>query len=148
MLHSILSKLPKPLDLDLLISNAAALYKSHPPHRLSGWSWAAISKNSVLKTTQKPGPLAKQTLQDGEKYYKRQAAEIRNQEARKKALDKARLLAERYKRPALATTTAVLAVLIALYLRRSGSLAASLGILLHPLSALRTRAADLLHRFT
>lgn len=121
MLHSILSKLPKPLDLDSLISKTSDLFRRCPPNRLQGLSWYHISNNSVLKTTRDPHKLAKQTLHDGEVFFQRQANEIRMQEARKKTLDRACLLARKHRRPALAAGTAVLVALLALYLRRDNS---------------------------
>ncbi|KAL8934249.1 MAG: hypothetical protein Q9211_005330, partial [Gyalolechia sp. 1 TL-2023] len=51
MLHSILSKLPKPLDLEALITQTTSLYMDFPPERLPFRSWARISPFSVLKTT-------------------------------------------------------------------------------------------------
>jgi len=123
MLHCILSKLPKPLDLDALISSSAALHAAHPPNKLSGLTWwwhRSISANSVLKTTRDPHALAAQTLQDGEAYFRRHAAEIATQELRQKQFERARVLAKRYRRPALAAGTAVLAALLAVYLRKSG----------------------------
>lgn len=121
MLHSILSKLPKPLDLDALIARTSELFQKHPPNRLGGLYWYHISNNSVLKTTRHPHKLAKQTLHDGELFLDRQANEIRRQEARKKQIDQARLLARRYRQPAIATGTAVLVALLALYLRRGNT---------------------------
>lgn len=120
MLHSILSKLPKPLDLDLLITQTSRLFEQHPPNSLHGWAWYSISSNSVLKTTRNTTDLLKQTPEDGEKFFKRHAGEIRTADARKKAMDKTCLLARRYRRPALMTGTAVLVALLALLLRRSG----------------------------
>lgn len=146
MLHSILSKLPKPLDLDALIAASSELHAAYPPNRLSGFAWYQISNNSVLKTTRDPNALAKQTLQDGERFFERHAADIKTQEIRQKQLEQARVLAKRYRRPALATGTAVLAVLIALYLRKSGSSAfvESLVGLYHAGLALQARAAAFL----
>jgi hypothetical protein len=123
MLHCILSKLPKPLDLDSLISRSAALHASHPPSSLTtlaSWWWHRISPNSVLTTTRNPHALAQQTLQEGEVYFQRHAAEIATQEAREKQLERARVLAKRYRRPAVVAGTAVLAAVLAFYLRRSG----------------------------
>lgn len=118
MLHSILSKLPKPLDLDALISRTSELFEQHPPNRLQGLSWFYISNNSVLKTTRDPQKLAKQTLHDGEVFFQRQATEISRHKSRMKAFQKARLLARKHRRPAVAAGTAVLVALLALYLRR------------------------------
>jgi len=52
MLHSILSKLPKPLDLEGLILKAIALQTTHPPHDLP--IWKKVPSSSVLKTFASP----------------------------------------------------------------------------------------------
>ena len=146
MLHSILSKLPKPLDLDALIAGSSELHRAHPPNRLSGLAWYQISSNSVLKTTRDPNALAKQTLQDGERFFERHAADIVTSEIRQKQLQRARVLAKRYQRPALATGTAIFAALLALYLRRSGGTPVeSLVGLYHAGLVLQSRAAAFLH---
>lgn len=147
MLHAILSKLPKPLDLDALIASSAALHKAHPPNRLSGLSWYRVSNNSVLKTTRNPHDLARQTLQDGERYFERHAAEIKTQELRQKQLERARGLARTYRRPAIATGGALFAALLALYLRRSGAAPVeSLAGLYHAGLMLQARAFGLVER--
>ena len=146
MLHSILSKLPKPLDLDALIASTAALHKAHPPNRLGGLAWFHISNNSVLKTTHDTDALAKQTLQDGEEFFRRHAADIKTQEIRQKQFERARVLAKKYRRPALATGTAVFAALLALYLRKSGGTPfEALFSLYHAGLVLQSRAAEFLH---
>jgi len=149
MLHCILSKLPKPLDLDSLISRSAALHAAHPPNKLSSYPWwYGISPNSVLKTTRDPHALAQQTLQDGEVYFQRHAAEIATQEARQKQLERARVLAKRYRRPAMVAGTAVLAALLAFYLRKAGGGAAvaSLAGLWHAGLVLQSRAFGFMER--
>lgn len=102
----------------------------------------------MLKTTRNPQSLAKQTLQDGEVFFERHAAEITAQELRQKQLQRARVLAKRYRRPALATGTAVLAALLALYLRKSSGGSASVESLVslyHAGLVLQARAAGFLH---
>jgi hypothetical protein len=154
MLHCILSKLPKPLDLDSLIARSAALHASYPPSKLTplsplGW-WHRISPNSVLQTTRDPYSLAQQTLQDGEAYFTRHAAEIATQEARQKQFERARVLAKRYKRPAAVAGTAVLAVVVAFWLRRvgagGGAAVGSLAGLWHAGLVLQSRAFCVLER--
>ncbi|KAK0735888.1 rab-GTPase-TBC domain-containing protein [Apiosordaria backusii] len=49
MLHSVLSKLPQPLDLEGLITSAVALEKEFPPEGLRSWR-REIGRWSVLKT--------------------------------------------------------------------------------------------------
>lgn len=154
MLHCILSKLPKPLDLDALIARSAALHAAHPPNNLSGrlsWHRSVISPNSVLKTTRDPCALAAQTLQQGEAFFVRHAAEIAAQELRQRQFERARLVAKRYKRPAMVAGTAVLAVLLAFYLRRAGgggggAAVGSLAGLWRAGLVLRSRAAGLVER--
>lgn len=128
MLHAILSKLPKPLDLDSLISRSAALHAAHPPPRLGGLTWFAVSRNSVLKTTRDAASLAAQTLADGERFFERHAADVAAQEARERRVKTARRLAVRYRRPALATGTAVLVAVVAVYLRRVGGVPPPLSV--------------------
>jgi hypothetical protein len=154
MLHCILSKLPKPLDLDSLIARSAALHAAHPPSNLTNPSWPSwrrhrISPNSVLETTRDPHHLAQQTLHDGEAYFARHAAEIAAQEARQKALERARVLAKKYKRPAVVAGTAMLAVVVAFYLRRAGGGGAAVGSLAglwHAGLVLQSRALGFVER--
>lgn len=74
----------------------------------------------MLKTTRDPQSLAIQTLADGERFFERHAAEVKTQELRQKQFEQARVLARKYRRPALATGTAVIAALLAMYLRKAG----------------------------
>ncbi|EME47695.1 hypothetical protein DOTSEDRAFT_69597 [Dothistroma septosporum NZE10] len=120
MLHSILSKLPKPLDLEGLISRTQELFKLHPPQKLPQRAWSNISPYSVLKTTRDPQALSKQTLADGEKYFDSQARQIQRQDQRKAVLRRLQALATRYRRPARWTGAAVLVALLALYFGRTG----------------------------
>lgn len=123
MLHSILSKLPKPLDLEGLISRTQALFKQFPPERLPGRTWSRISTYSVLKTTRDGHALAKQTLKDGEELFRKQAAVVRRQEQFKAFHQRTSALAYRYRRPAGWTGAAVLVALLALYFGRPSSVA-------------------------
>lgn len=83
MLHSILSKLPQPLNLEALIQNTVKLFEKHPPERLRLW-WFAISKNSVLKTARWQDQTVNQTLGDGEVYFKKQVKELEWADQREK----------------------------------------------------------------
>ena len=78
MLHSVLSKLPKPLDLELLISQSVDLFRRFPPEKLPGLTWLKVSRKSVLKTTRHQDQL--QTLEEGELLFRQQATAIRNEE--------------------------------------------------------------------
>ena len=82
MLHSILCKLPKPLDLEDLISKAIDLQTSHPPHTLRIWS--KLPSSSVLKTYKSPllsgnsvfKENIEQNLLRGEGLFKKQASQL------------------------------------------------------------------------
>ncbi|ESZ98669.1 hypothetical protein SBOR_0907 [Sclerotinia borealis F-4128] len=74
MLHSILSKLPKPLELESLISNTVNLFQDHPPESLA--SWRSISSSSVLKTARWPDQITEQSLSDGRRYFAQQVREL------------------------------------------------------------------------
>lgn len=113
MLHSILSKLPRPLDLDQLITGAVDLFDAHPPERLR--AWRAVSSSSVLKTARSLGVCAAQTMQDGEAFFQRQAKEILWLERRKKV----RRALWKYRRPVGTLGLAALVAVIAILLRRS-----------------------------
>lgn len=121
MLHSILSKLPKPLDLDSLIEHTVTLFQKYPPEKLPGRAWPHISSNSVLKKTRHLHDPTKQTLADGERHFEKEAAEIRRQDALERTQKQACILLRRYRRPATWTGTAVLFALLALYARSDAS---------------------------
>jgi hypothetical protein len=118
MLHSILSKLPKPLDLEGLIQKTQTLFERHPPKTLPYRVWSRISSNSVLKTTQSIYALSQQSTKQGEELFLKQAAEIRRQERRKQLGIRVNYLFRRYKRPAGFTGAAVIIAVIALYFGR------------------------------
>jgi len=120
MLHAILSKLPKPLDLEALIGRTAHLVTQFPPRKLPGRSWARVSANSVLKTTEDPQGLSKQTLHDGEKFFHKQASEVQRAEDWKRFQQRMRQFARRYRRTAAYTGGALLAGFVAYRLSRIG----------------------------
>lgn len=80
MLHSILCKLPKPLDLEGLITKALALQTVHPPETLP--IWRKVPGGSVLKTCLRPfesGEVEDEPLKDlakGEALFKKQANQL------------------------------------------------------------------------
>lgn len=112
MLHSILSKLPQPLDLDKLINDTDALFKEHPPEHLR--SWHGISNASVMKTARDVKVCAKQTLEDGQRFFEQQSKELLWADRRKKM---ARVIRS-YKPP---TRTIAISLLV-------GIIAATLGL--------------------
>jgi len=149
MLHSILSKLPKPLKLESLIQRTSELYKQHPPESLPNRAWSRVSANSVLKTTHDPLQLAKQTLADGEVMFERQAAEIRRADDWKRRKLRLRQLSRNYRRPARVATfggATIAAVMIAYWLRGSAG-EMGLGSTLPVLSRLRQEAWGVLRGY-
>lgn len=125
MLHSVLSKLPKPLNLEQLISRTMILFNDHPPEKLPKRAWARISCHSVLKTTY--GSKRDQPLKDGEALFELQtlelrraeelkALQLRRAELRKKAL----IRIWEYRRPFCGLGLAVFVGIVSLWLGKRG----------------------------
>ena len=146
MLHSILSKLPKPLNLESLIQGTSILLANHPPQRLRRRVWHHISSNSVLKTTREPKMLASQTLRDGEKYFDKQDTEIRRQEFRKNLRVQMHKFAYRYRRPLTWAGSAVFVAVLAVYFGSSTNNSAARDILHPVLSGYKTKALQIVQR--
>ncbi|KAL2189526.1 hypothetical protein L209DRAFT_769652 [Thermothelomyces heterothallicus CBS 203.75] len=137
MLHSILSKLPVPLDLDRLIAQAVALERDVPPERLPSWR-RGVSRWSVLKTGRlargKGGPEEIPGLEQGRVWFEKQVRELRWQE-KKKAAGR---WVWRNRRPAGMVGVAILVGVLAVLLRReSGPVAAGLQLVLRFLARWR-----------
>lgn len=113
MLHSILSKLPQPLDLDKLIADTAALFEKHPPESLR--SWRSISSASVLKTARDVAVCSKQSLEDGHRFFEKQLKEMKWAESRERILKQMWA----YRKPARGIALAVLIGLAAVYIRKT-----------------------------
>ncbi|KAL8313636.1 hypothetical protein RB601_003488 [Gaeumannomyces tritici] len=113
MLHSILSKLPQPLDLDALLARAAELVVRHRPDRLP--AWRHVSAASVLKTARDTATCAAQSMSYGRACFDRQVRELEFAEKR----DKLKAALWRYRRPARAVAFAVAFGVLAFWLRRS-----------------------------
>ncbi len=123
MLHSILSKLPKPLNIEELIANTVNLFEKYPPERLI--TWRLISSSSVLKTARWPEQTINQSLEEGEMYFKKQVKELQRQEQR----DKLIRLVRKYRRPAGTIGLAVLVGVLSFYLRKNSGPSSFLGAL-------------------
>ena len=121
MMYAILSKLPRPLDIESLISRTTSLFAQHPPETLPFGAWRQVSKFSVLKTTRDPDELARQTLEEGELLHAKHAAQIKRQETLRKMSNHTRLLARKYRKPAGALTLAVVVGVLSLWLGRNGN---------------------------
>lgn len=145
MLHAILSKLPKPLDLEGLIRRTIELREKYPPARLPGRVWKRISSSSVLKTTQDFDALLGQSLEDGERFFQQEAAEIARRDALKARQQQIQALAWRYRRPAALTGGAVLVAVLGILLRRFDAQPSVLG--LNMIFGLRQRAFELLQQY-
>ncbi|OCL13258.1 hypothetical protein AOQ84DRAFT_385531 [Glonium stellatum] len=120
MLHSILSKLPKPLDLELLIANTITLFDNHPPESLPYRAWRRISSHSVLKTTRNPSDVARQTIQDGETFLSKQDAEMQRTKAIQTVVRGIKRQIWLYRRPAGALSLTVAIGVVAWWMGRSG----------------------------
>jgi hypothetical protein len=121
MLHSILSKLPVPLDLEGLIASAVELEGRFPPERLAVWR-RGVSRWSVLKTARRgKGGIGGGGMQDadvgveqGRVWFEKQVEELRWEERK----EKARKWVWRHRRPAGMVGMAVLVGVLAVLLRR------------------------------
>ncbi|OBT92545.1 hypothetical protein VE01_09477 [Pseudogymnoascus verrucosus] len=116
MLHSILSKLPKPLNLEWLISDTTKLLEQHPPESLPLWS--KISRSSVLKTARSPEQVAKQSLKDGQIYFEKQVKELQWAERREKIIRQL----WKNKNPAILIGVGVMVGLLSYHMRKSPSI--------------------------
>ena len=116
MIHSVLSKLPKPLNLEALISRTTALFEEHPPESLPSGVWAKISVFSVLKTTRKSA--RNQTLEDGEDLFEHQALQLRRNEMQKRAMT----AIWSYRRPASQIGLSVLVGVLSIWMSRRAGL--------------------------
>jgi TBC1 domain family member 20 len=113
MLHFFLSKLPKRLDLEGLITRTKILFEKHPPEYLR--SWHAISTHSCLKTARSLEACTKQSMEDGRECFEKYTERLRWLERRER-LFKAMWY---YGRPAQAIGLAIAIGVVAVYLRRN-----------------------------
>ncbi|PSS25672.1 hypothetical protein M430DRAFT_134332 [Amorphotheca resinae ATCC 22711] len=121
VLHSILSKLPKPLDIETLIANTVKLFEKHPPETLR--TWRAISKFSVLKTARLPDQVLKESIEDGEMYFYKQVKDLQWTERREKVLK----TMWKYRRPVRTIGLAILVGVLSFWLRKSSGFSGILG---------------------
>lgn len=112
MLHLILSKVPRKLDLETLVSHAIALFEKHPPESLR--SWKRISSSSCLKTARSLDTCTVQSAGDGQGYFQAQLRELRRTERWNSLIKKVWL----YRRPAKAAGLAILIGVAAIYLQK------------------------------
>ncbi|OAL64530.1 hypothetical protein A7C99_3964 [Trichophyton rubrum] len=84
MFHGVLSKLPRPLDLETLISNTVRIYQDHPPEKLPCGAWKSIPSYSVLKTLRNPG--LQSTSDQARGYFHQQIRGLQRAKMRKDAV--------------------------------------------------------------
>lgn len=117
MLSFILSKIPKDLNLEALISNAISLLDRYPPNTLP--SWRRISSSSCLKTAPSVDACATQSLEDGRRFFETQSKELRRAEKWHKIVKKA----SSYRRPVgIVSVATVLVGIAAMYLHKHPAL--------------------------
>lgn len=114
MLHSVLSKLPKPLDLEALISKTMTVFQDHPPEQLPFYAWSRISSFSVLKTTR--NSIQMQSLQQGEEAFEMQVLQLKRTELRERAL----ATLWKYRRPVGSVGLTIFVGILSFWLRRTG----------------------------
>ncbi|PKS08860.1 hypothetical protein jhhlp_003471 [Lomentospora prolificans] len=112
MLHLILSKVPRKLDLESLIAHTIVLFEKHPPETLR--SWRHISTSSCLKTARNLETCALESTTGGQAYFQVQLRELRRAERWNELVKQAWM----YRRPAKAVGFAILVGLAAVYLRK------------------------------
>lgn len=123
MLHSILSKLPQPLDVDALVAAAARLRAAHPPETL-GPAWTrGICPHSVLKTAPDATTCAAQSEAVGEYFFAQHVLELERAERRERLLR----AVWSYRRPAGTVGFAVLVAVLAYWVRRSAVASGGVG---------------------
>jgi len=125
MLYAVLSKLPKGLDVEVLVERAEELRKRFPPEKLPWGAWRKVSAVSVLKTTADVKAVREQSLQMGERWLGLLTVEVETAERKKKMIADFKKRAIKYRRPAGAVTLAVLVGVISLYLGRNGAMSTS-----------------------
>ncbi|KAL1854375.1 GTPase-activating protein gyp8 [Diaporthe australafricana] len=114
IMHSILSKLPQPLDVDHLVAGACRLLEDHPPESLRSWR-RGVSLNSVLKTARSTRDCAAQSLDVGAYYFGQHILELQRQERKERIMH----ALWRYRKPAKAVGVAVMFGVLAYWIRRS-----------------------------
>ena len=114
MLHFVLSKLPKPLNLEVLIARTMTLFEEHPPETLPWRAWSKISRYSVLKTTR--ASIDKQSMVDAETLFTKQATQLSREQFRQAMMAQA----WQYRRPLGTIGVTVSVIVLSYWLRRNG----------------------------
>jgi hypothetical protein len=120
MLHSILSKLPKPLDLEGLISRAIHLLRERPPKKLS--TWRHVSRLSCLQTCHSTSGAPSLTLAEAEEIFRKQCHELERVKRRKEFMK----AVVKHKKPAIMGLSLVIglsSIAFGLYARQNSDMA-------------------------
>ena len=84
MIHFTLSKLPRPLDIEDLLSRSLKLFRDHPPESLPGSAWNRISSCSVLKTSRDPFEV--HPAEEAVRLFEKQTRQLQREQLREKGL--------------------------------------------------------------
>ncbi|KAI5781466.1 rab-GTPase-TBC domain-containing protein [Geopyxis carbonaria] len=121
MLHSILSKLPKPLDLEGLIARAIKLLNERPPEKLSTWRY--VSSTSVLKTSRQHSASCLKsegsTLLEAEELFQKQCRQLARDKRRKEFFE----ALVKHRKPAILGLTIIVglsSIAFSMYAQRHG----------------------------
>lgn len=123
MLHSILSKLPKPLDLEAIIRRTVELFDEYPPETLGSVWDREISEHSVLKTARVTPLCAGQSEAVGGYYFAQQVLELERQERRERLVK----MLYKYRKPARTVGFAILFGVLAYWMRKTVVSSSSVG---------------------
>ena len=114
ILHVTLSKLPRPLDLEGLISFSLRLFNDCPPESLPSPAWKRIPPSSVLKTSR--DIFQDHTEKEAMELFAQQTRQLRNEELREKSLQ----LAWRHRRAIGSVSLAILVAISSFWIRKKG----------------------------
>ena len=113
MLQHVLSKIPRPFKPGNYIRRTMALLRDYPPKKLPFRAWSKVSGLSVLKTTNRSSNV--KSLEDGEDLFRRQEAQLKRQQFRKKVIT----ALWRYRQPASGLALAILVGVVSFWLRKN-----------------------------
>lgn len=119
MLHYALSKVPQPLLIEPLISDAQILLEQTPPSSL-GRSWFSVSNSSALRTAPTAEAVASQSLDQGEAWRARLAVQMDRWDALEKRMQSTQRALWKARKPAALVGSAFAVALLAAIISRSG----------------------------
>lgn len=114
ILHVTLSKLPRPFDLEGLISYSMELFEEYPPESLPSSVWKRIPPSSVLKTSRTI--FDDHTAHDAVILFSEQTRQLRNEEMRNRVLSSV----WRHRKAIGSVGLAILVAAVSFWIRRKG----------------------------